>query len=131
MKKNKGDVNLLLTIGLVNVAVLYLSSLLMPASIVLGNDSVPGLLAAIFVSILLTSFLALVPTVTKNLKLKLDSVVSLNIAYGLVNIAGLWLLAKFAHYLGFGIGSFWVAIMLGAVLTVVQYLLWTSLAKKK
>lgn len=131
MKKNKGNTNLLLAMGIVNVVVLYLGSLLFPTLVVFGNDSIPSLLAVILISILLTILLALVPTIAKTVKLKLNSGVSMYMMYGVVNIAGLWILSKFAKTLGFGIGSFWVAIMLGAALTIAQYLLGTSLPKKK
>lgn len=131
MKKNKGTTNLWPMIGAINLVVLFICSIIFPASIVFGNYSTPGPLAVILTSILLTIFLTLVPSVAKNLKLKLDSAVSMNLMYGVVNIAGLWVLAKFAKYLGFGMSSFWVAILLGAFLTIVQFLLCTSLAKKK
>lgn len=131
MKRNKGNTNMWIAVGVLNAVVIYLGALLFPALVVLGNDSIPGLLAVILISILLTLLLTLVPALAATMKLKSNSVVSMNLQYGVVNIAGLWILAKFAKYLGFGISSFWVAIMLGAFLTIVQYLLCMSLAKKK
>ena len=118
-------------LALVNLLILYLSSLTMPSAVVLGNDAIPGFLALILVSIFLTIFVNLVPIITNSLKLKLKTPISMNLTYGAVNIAGIWVLSKFARYLGFGIGSFWVAIILGVILTILEYLLWVSFSKKK
>jgi len=38
----------------------------------------------------------------------------------LVNVAGVWLVGRLAENLGMGISSWWVAVILGLVLTAVQ-----------
>lgn len=131
MNKKGFSANFLITLVLGNGIVLLFASMLFPVSVVLGNALVPGLLAMAITAVLLTIIFMLVPMVLEMMKLKIKSSIQMNLAYGLVNIIAVWTLAKFAHYLGFGISSFWVATILGVFLTLGQYLLWISLAKKK
>jgi hypothetical protein len=49
--------------------------------------------------------------------------------YFLINTAGIWIIARFAFQLGFGISSWMVAVALGAVLDVAQGLAMMVLEK--
>lgn len=123
--------NMYIGMGLVTLITLSLSSILLPQTMVLGNNRIPSFLALVLNSVLLTVLLVLVPIISKKFRLKLKSATSMNFTYGTVNIVGLWVLSKLANIFGFGIASFWVAIMLGSFITIVQFFLWNFLSKRK
>ena len=131
MKKDKMDISFWLIMAVANAIVIYLASLLFPMLVVLGNDKVPNILALLFTALLLTLILSLVAPVSKILKLKVTGDLSINTAYGIANIAGLWVLGRLASFIGLGISSFVVAIVLGVILSIVQFVLWRTLAGKK
>ena len=131
MKKDKMDISFWLIMAVANAIVIYLASLLFPMLVVLGNDKVPNILALLFTALLLTLILSLVAPVLKILKLKVTGDLSINTTYGIANIAGLWILGRLASFIGLGISSFVVAIVLGVILSIVQFVLWRTLAGKK
>jgi uncharacterized membrane protein YadS len=131
MKKDKMDISFWLIMAVANAIVIYLASLLFPMLVVLGNDKVPNILALLFTALLLTLILSLVAPVSKILKLKVTGDLSINTTYGIANIAGLWVLGRLASFIGLGISSFVVAIVLGVILSIVQFVLWRTLAGKK
>lgn len=109
---------------LVNTLILYLASIFYPSLVVLGNDNIYPLASLIFASLILTIALSQIQTITAflNLKIKKDSTWSL--VYTAANILLLWSVARGAYYTGFGLASFLVAIMLGTILSIVQYQIW-------
>lgn len=128
--KNKTGNNFWVSVGLVNAIFIYLANILFPADVVLGNDTVSNLIALLIVSVLLTTLLSLVKPLVKALKLQLKNDLVIKLVYGLTNIIGLWILARLAIFIGFGISSFVVAIALGVVLSLAQLLLWKTMVKK-
>lgn len=131
MNKDKQELNLWLSIGLVNAAILYVVSLFFPDFVVVGNEFIEGWMAVILTSLLLTVLLVLVKPLMKSASLKVKGDLPINITYGIANIVGLWVLAKLARYVGFGVSSFVVVIVLGVVLTLFQYVVWKGFVGKK
>lgn len=116
---------------LVNTIVLYTASLLFPVEIVFGNAAIPDLLGVGVTSLLLTGILTQVEPIVQALKIKLTNEAYWGILYGVVNIGGLWLIARISEWSGFGITSFSVAILLGIILNVCQYAAWKLLVGGK
>lgn len=131
MKKDKQELNLWLTIGIVNAIALYLASLVFPAQVAIGNEFVENWMAAILTAFLLTVLLALTKPVMKAANLRVKGDLPINITYGITNTLGLWVLARLAKYIGFGVSAFWVTIALGVVLTLLQFAVWKGYSDKK
>lgn len=123
--------NLIVSIGVINAIALYLSSIIFPRYIVFGNEFIEGWLAVILTAILLTVIIGMTKPVMKAAKLKVKGDFAINITYGITNIVGIWILARLAKFIGFGISSFWVVIALGVLLTLIQYAVWEILAGRK
>ncbi|MBI4990959.1 hypothetical protein HZB96_02585 [Candidatus Gottesmanbacteria bacterium] len=99
MKENK-KLSLWLTIGVVNAAVLYAAWLFFPTYVVIGNEFVENWMAVVLTALLLTVLLVLTKPVMKAANLKVKGELSMYLLYGAVNIAGLWVLARLAKYVG-------------------------------
>lgn len=131
-KAEKNILNMWASIFLANAVLIYIASMLYPAHIVLGNDSLSSWAATVVTSIILTLILAIAYPLVKSMKLKKDKDLISNIFYIVINILGVWVLARGAIYTGFGVTSYLVAVVLGAVLAISQYLIWkTSMARSK
>ncbi len=86
------------------------------------------------IAALLSGFLLLILAVgiekiKKSLSLKMKEKEEIVAFYVLPNMVAIWLIARLANLTGFGIVSFWVAVILGAFVGLWQKLLW-SLKKK-
>jgi len=107
----------------VNYLVLFLANKFFPSAVVLGTASLTPawatLLAAEKLAIIGVAVMAFVAY--KEYKRNKDfSPKEWMTVYLVVDVAAIWLLARMADRLGFGISSFWVAIVLGAVLDWAQ-----------
>lgn len=127
----KENLVLWLSIAVVNAIVLYAAALLYPAAVVLGNANLSNWMAVIITSVLLTVILWLVKPVMKAANLKLKGDWAINITYLAANMVGLWVLARLANYVGFGVSSFVVVIVLGLILSLVQFAVWKAVGGKK
>lgn len=130
-KTDKTQVMFLLKMLLANGLVIYLSAYFYPGAVVLGNASLSSIAALLVTAILLTLIISQVEPLLKLTKVKLKSDFSMGIVYGLVNIIGLWIIARAANYTGFGISTVSVAVILGIVLNLIQYLIWKMVMGKK
>jgi len=130
MDKNK-KLTLWLTILVANAIVLYVASLFFPDHVVLlGNATLTNWLSAVVTALVLTIILRLVKPLLTATNLKVKGDLPINITYLITNIVGLWVLGRLANYVGFGISSFVVVIVLGAVLSLVQYGAWKMVGVK-
>lgn len=118
-------------VSLVNAIVLYVGSILFPAQIVLGNYTLPPILAALATGVLLTGVMALTESIIKYFKLKIKKEMHFAMVYLAGNILGLWVLARLANYTGFGVSSYVVVIILGLLLNTLQYGVWKMFMGKK
>ena len=120
-KKQKKNSKLWVLIFILNGGLIYLVAVLFPDLIVLGNASLSNWLGAIVTSLLLTAVLTQIEPIIKALKIKIANDLYWGFLFGVVNIMGLWLIARIAEWTGFGIASVYVAVVLGFVLNLVQY----------
>ncbi len=133
MKKNKNYM-LFVSIGIVNAITLFLANILFPTEIVLGNSTWSPILSAIITGILLSAVMGLPEPLMKTLNVKIKNEMHLALVYLVFNVVGLWVLARFANYFGFGVTSFVVVLVLGFVLNLVQFFVWkktTGTSKNK
>jgi uncharacterized membrane protein YvlD (DUF360 family) len=91
--------------------------------VVLGNASLNSVVAAIVTSFLLAAIVSLIKPVLRELKVKIENENYKILILLVINIFGLWILARLAAYTGFGIVRFWVAIVLGVILTILHWAL--------
>lgn len=111
-----------LILWIVNTAILYIVSVFWNNLIVFGNAQLSPIIAAILTGLLFTIIESVIlPLLYKlNIKQVRETPAELEVAYFLINIAAIWILARFASVLGFGIASFWVAIILGVGLSLIK-----------
>mgnify|MGYP001609295389 CR=1 FL=1 len=124
----KNNNKLLISIGIANAFVLYISSMLFPTNIVLGNNSLTPILAAVLTGFILSAVMALPEPTMKAIGLKTKNEMHLAFVYLVFNVVGLWVLGRIANYVGFGVSSFVVVFVLGFVLNFVQYFVWKMIA---
>jgi len=103
---------------LVSVLVLIIANSIAPDAIVFGNFVTSPLQAVFATGIIIGVIASLVDIVFDDLTLKLDSNKEF-ISYFLVNCATTYAIARtfISKMIGFGIVGFWVAIVLGGLLT--------------
>lgn len=129
-KKEEMPLKLWGAIFAINFVALYVVSLVFPNSLVIGNAQLAPVYALAISSLVLTLLLSLVGPAINSLKIKIKGNAKLSIVYTLVNIVSLWIIARGANYTGLGISSFYVAIALGLLLSVLQYIAWKKLFEK-
>ncbi|MBU1088302.1 hypothetical protein KKA02_00270 [Patescibacteria group bacterium] len=107
----------------VNSLIIWLANMLFPAQVVLGTWYISGFWAIIHSM----GTLALINTFTipfvRDTEKKRDKMLSKNewmVVCFLINVAGVWLIARKANQFGMGIKSWLVAVILGLVFGVVQ-----------
>src|SRR3989344_8069065 len=130
MKKGNMHFHHWLIFGIVNGLVIYISSIIFPSQIVLGNAYVSLLASVVLTALILTAVFSVLPIFQKRLGMdKMDDNLKY-IIFALINIVILWLLARTATVFGFGIASKFTAITMGLILTIVNYLYWEIAVKK-
>ena len=107
----------------VNALVVSLANSLMPQQVVLGTQFISkgwAIIHSMGTLALLTTFA--VPFIREYEKSrgKMLSSTEWMVAYFVLNFVGIWLIARLAEQLGFGISSWVVALVLAIVLDVVQ-----------
>ena len=130
-KTDKTRALLLLKMLIANGLIIYLAAYFYPGSVVLGNASLSSMAALTVTAILLTLIISQVEPLLKLAKVRLKGDFAMAIVYGLVNIIGLWIIARTAIYTGFGISTVSVAVILGVVLNLAQYFVWKLVMGKK
>lgn len=123
-----------LALFIVNVVVVYLASIIFPIYVVLGTFSITtgwslihsmGMLALLNV--------ALIPFVREyeHKSGKMLTNVQWMGLYFVVNFVGVWLIARFADQVGFGISSWLVAAVLAVALNILQAVVMMTMEKLK
>jgi len=130
-KTDKTQILLLFKMLIANGLIIYLAAYFYPGSVVLGNASLSSMAALTVTAILLTLIISQVEPLLKLAKVRLKGDFAMAIVYGLVNIIGLWIIARTAIYTGFGISTVSVAVILGVVLNLAQYFVWKLVMGKK
>ena len=130
-KKEAPIINYYLAIGVVNALVIFLAPSLLTDGVVLGTNTIPPVVAALIAGVVLTLVVSLVDPLLKQAKLKVTNEWVWGTIYGLVNIITVWAIARGAVYTGVGITSFFVAVVLGIVLMLLQWGVWKLMLGKK
>lgn len=112
-----------LGVWFVNFLVLLLAWLLGGQTVVLGNLIWPPVMGAVITGLALAIIITLVKPIFEVAKIEIKNENYWTLLYLVVNIVGLWVLARLATYTGFGIVRFWVAIVLGIIITALQWTL--------
>ena len=131
MKNNNNQTTLWLLTYSVNAVIIYLAGILFPHNVAIGNTSVESWASILVTALLVTVVLMLVEPSLKALKIKVSNSAHIGIIYGIVNILALWILARGANWTGFGITSLWVAVILGLVLNLAQFVIWKDTMVKR
>lgn len=117
----------------VNTVVILLANMLFPQSVVLGNDLISPVMAAIYsmvvLSLMAVGMMPVIEFVTVQQKMNLTSTHWM-LLYWVINTGGLWLLSRFAELLGMGLRSWVVAVVLGLVLNLVQGMVMMKVVSK-
>jgi hypothetical protein len=118
----------------VNAVVLGVTAQVFPSSVIFGNEFVPAWMSLSVVSLVLSVLcVALMPVfekVAKQEHIKLKTAHWM-VLYYVVNTILIWMLARLAGILGFGIVSWHVAILLGFVLDFAQGFAYNFVASKQ
>ncbi len=120
-----------LSFWLLNSILLYLAELLFPAYFVLGNFWLSGPAAMFWVGLWISIIVWIAQSLPEKFNVKIDGPLKMFTYYWLVNLAAIWVLARFAQLSGFGITAFYWAIFLGLIANVTQWGLWKGLEAAK
>lgn len=108
---------------LVNSLVIYLANQFYPQQVVLGTLCINNLWAVIHSMSTLALINTLAIPLVRELEKKQNRVLSTFewfVIYFLINLAGIWVIGRFAEQLGLGIASWLVAAVLALILDLLQ-----------
>lgn len=122
---------LFLIYWLLSSLVIGLTSLIFPSSVVLGNMRLLPLEASIYAGFWVTFFVWSMWDYVLVRKVKLEPSALKFLFFFFVNSLGIWLVSRYGEkYTGLGIVSFWWALILGGVATLLQNVSWNLGGKK-
>ncbi len=107
-----------------NSTLLYLAFAMFPQYFMLGTYRMSAIAAAIAAGGVWTLLIMLVDPLVKRFKLKVNGVSQMTVFYWLANFIALWITARLAPYLGFGVSRFVWILGLAFVANLVQFTLW-------
>lgn len=116
----------LLLFWLVNSISFLVVRSLVPDLLVVGNVSLSPTTAAFLSGLLLAVAVMLVEPILKVLKIEVNKQSSWGLIYLVVNAEVIWAMGRLADFTGIGLASFWIAILLGIVVTVLQWVVWLA-----
>ena len=107
---------------LANTIVLYVINVVAPDFFVLGRGQIPYIQALLTTSFGLTIAVMMFDLIIYDFKIKLPSEYYI-VLEGLVDIGALYLFARtpLQNSIAVGIGTFWIAIVAGLAMSIVQY----------
>lgn len=118
----------------VNAVVLFLANMVFPTQVVLGTLALSPLWAIVHsmgALALLNTFSIPFVHVYENKRGKMFSPMEWMLAYFVINLAGIWVIARFPDQFGFGVTSWMVVGVLAVALDFLQGLAMMQLAKVK
>lgn len=104
-----------------NSLVFFAASLIFVGKVVLGNDKVSMPMAAVIAGFVLTVLLTLVAPIVDRTGYKPRNQQALGLVYLVANLVIIWVIKRFALFLGLGVSSIVYVVILGVVLTLVQW----------
>ena len=120
----------LIVCWLINSLIILLVSNLLPNNVVLGNGWIKPIYAAFWMGLLLT-VLDHVAKHANKMRLKLKGKTTMVLYYAMANTVFFWLLARLPELSGYGISVFYLAILMGVLVTIVQWIVRRGLKKVK
>ena len=124
---------LYLVYWLLSSIIVYLAFVVFPDNVVLGNARLGPIDSAIYSGFWITFFVWSMWDFILARGARTDEPVTAVLFFWVVNSIGIWLVARMAHFTGLGLASFFWALILGAVIDILQRLSWklvTSQGKK-
>lgn len=97
------------------------ASMALAGHVVLGNDKVSTPMAAVISGFVLVALMTVVAPAMDRSGYKIKSQMGQAVIYLVFNLVVLWVLKRFALVLGLGISSLMYVVILGVVLTLVQW----------
>lgn len=122
-----------ITFWLSGAVLLLLANLVTPGLVVLGTNTISGVMGALYaggvIALVGVSAIPVLEFLSAELKMKLGNMHWM-LLYLIINTGAIWLVSRFAELVGFGIGAWWVAVVLGVILDMIQGWLMTSVVSK-
>lgn len=116
-----------LTFLLGNSVVVYGANMLFPSQVVLGTNIITPFMALVYSMVVFTLIgvgaMPIIQMAADSLKMKLSNNAWM-VIYLVINVVALWVVGRFAEMLGLGLASWMVALVLGAVINIVQSVLY-------
>ena len=125
------DARMFIVFWFVNSTVFYFASLVLSGLVVTGNARLAPFMASIVSGFLLTVADAVTAPVFESLKIKLKDEWQWALAYLFVNVLGVWVIARYADLTGVGVATAWVAVVIGIICNIGQWVGWKLTAKTK
>lgn len=119
-----------LSFWIINSVVFYTASTVWPNDVVVGNRYLPAVPAAVFAAFVLTFIVEVFQNLLSRRKIKLKSGFQNKLASLVLNTASVWLTARGGPIVGLGITSWRVAVVLGVILTLLQWVVLRLSASK-
>ena len=110
-------------IWLANSLLIYIAAALYPSYFELGTYRIDAGFAPFVAGLALTLICRVGKIILSKLGVELKGRYAKFVYYWGVNSAGIWILARFAPYSGFGIAAYYWAIILGFATSLMQWLL--------
>lgn len=118
------DARMFIIFWFINSVILYFAPFIFTGLVVTGNARLAPFMGSLISGFLLTVADAITLPVFESLKIKLKDEWQWALAYLFVNVLGVWVVARYADLTGVGVASAWVAVVIGAICNIGQWLGW-------
>ncbi|MEK7166541.1 MAG: hypothetical protein AAB874_07070 [Patescibacteria group bacterium] len=127
MKDSRGFI----VFWLVNSAIFYFSPFMFGILVATGNARLAPFMASIISGFLITIADALTLPIFERLGIELKDEWQWTLAYLFVNVLSIWVIARYADLTGVGITNAWVAVLLGVIFNLLQWVVWRTVLPKR
>jgi len=127
MKDSRGFI----VFWLANSAIFYFAPFVFGSLVVSGNARLAPFMASVVSGFLVTIADALTLPLFERLGIELRDEWQWTLAYLFVNVLSIWVIARYADLTGVGIQNAWVAVLLGVIFNVVQWIMWRTVFPKR
>lgn len=125
------DARMFVVFWAINALLFYFLPFVFVGMVVTGNARLTPFLASVISGFLLSVTDALVMPACAYLHLKFKAQWQWSMAFLVVNMLGVWLIARYADLTGVGVTNAWTAALVGVLSTVVQWVAWMMIGKPK
>ncbi len=113
-----------------SAVIFYFAPFVSTGMVVTGNYRLTAFMASVISGFLLTIASASVQPVFAKFNIKLKDDWQLVMANLFVNVLVIWIIARYADLTGIGINNAWVAVALGILISLGEWLIWKFSLKK-